>query len=142
MPFLNCIEHNDQYQLVQLIPKLFADLKTGVFVREGLRNFHVPWTHVAMDKQELVLELDNYLMTKMCNTAGESLGLQCPGNTGLKLRKVIEQLQFKDQYQKKEQTYPQKTFRPRGTLPNLASLLLCLQGIQIASLKLKVSEMT
>ena len=95
MPFLNCIEHNNQYQLVQLIPKLFADLKTGVFVSEGLRNFHVLLAQVVMDKQELVSELNNYLMTKMCHTAGESLGLQCSGNTGLKLRKVIEQLQFK-----------------------------------------------
>ena len=77
MPFLNCVEHDDQNQLVQLILKLFADLKAVVFVSEVLRNFHVPWTQVAMDKQELVSELDHYLMTEIIHAAAEGLEAQC-----------------------------------------------------------------
>jgi hypothetical protein len=77
MPFLNCIEHNDQNQLVKLIPKLFADLKSGVLVSEALEGLHVPWTDVAMEKQKLVSELDHYLMKMICQAAADGLELQC-----------------------------------------------------------------
>ena len=77
MPFLNCVEHNDQNQLIELLPKLFADLKAGVLVSAALKDLYVPWTHVAMDKQKLVSELDHYLMKMMCQAAAEGLELQC-----------------------------------------------------------------
>ena len=45
---------------------------------KAFRNFHdKPWAHVAMDKQELASELDNYWVPKVCHAAAEGLELQC-----------------------------------------------------------------
>ena len=46
----DCVEHSDQNQLVQLIFKLLAGYRIGLFAREVLKNFHVLWADVATDK--------------------------------------------------------------------------------------------
>jgi len=39
MPFLNCVERSDQAQLVDILPKLHAQLKTGTVENDALGTF-------------------------------------------------------------------------------------------------------
>ena len=52
-------------------------MEAVVFLTEVLRNFHVPWIHIAMEKQTPVSELDHYVMTKMYHAVAEGLEVQC-----------------------------------------------------------------
>ena len=72
-----------------------------------------------MDKQELVSELDHYLMTKMIHAAAEGLEVQCYQEYWSKTEEGYRAT-VKDQ--KKEQTYQRKTSRLRDTLRSLVSL--------------------
>ena len=92
---------------------------------------------LAMDKQELVSELDHYLMIKMRHAAAEDLELPCSQEYCSEIE-GYKATAFHRLRPEKERTYQQKTFKLR----DLASLLLCLQGIQIDFLKPNASEIT
>ena len=77
MPFLNCVERSDQAQLVDILPKLHAELKTGTVENDALATFQVPWTHVAMQNQKLDSKLEKYMIKAMCLKAADGLELQC-----------------------------------------------------------------
>ena len=57
MPYLNCIEKNDQNYLLFILEKLYKDLLEGKM--DTLSEFHVPWTHVDMNKQKPTSALDH-----------------------------------------------------------------------------------
>ena len=48
MPFLNAVERCNQDQLVEIITKLHNELENGISHNQSLKEFTVPWTHVAM----------------------------------------------------------------------------------------------
>ena len=75
MPYLNCIERSNQDDLVNILKQLFADLKEGKM--DTLRDFHVPWTHVDMTRQEPVSSLDQHLLQIMCQNAANGIQMQC-----------------------------------------------------------------
>jgi len=48
---------NDQAQLVDILPKLHAQLKTQTVENDALGTFQLPWTDSAMQNQKLDSEL-------------------------------------------------------------------------------------
>ena len=75
MPYLNCIERSNQNDLVRILKNLYDDLKVGKM--DTLKDFHVPWTHVNMSKQEPKTVFDNHLLKLMCEHAAEGIEMQC-----------------------------------------------------------------
>ena len=71
---------------------------------------------LAMDKQELVSELDHYLMIKMCHAAAEDLELPCSQEYCSEIEEGYKATAFHRLRPEKEQTYQQKTFKLRDTL--------------------------
>ena len=77
MPFLNAVEKCDQNELMPLLVQLHSDLLAGKM--DTLDPFHVPWTHVNMQKQKPTTALDHLLLKNMCSEAAKGLFLQCTG---------------------------------------------------------------
>ena len=77
MPFLNCVERCNQNQLVEILPTLHSDLKNKTLKSPSLQPYHVPWTHVDMDKQKPETELDKFILDEMCVKAAKGVELQC-----------------------------------------------------------------
>ena len=75
MPFLNCVEKTDQNELVVILPQLYADLSASKM--DTLKDYHVKWTHIEMEKQQPSNNLENYLLKEMCVTAAEGVKMQC-----------------------------------------------------------------
>ena len=76
MPFLNAVERYNQDQLVEILPKLQKELESGILHNQSLKEFIVPWTHVAMKNQVLTTELEHYLIKRMCSSAASGLEMQ------------------------------------------------------------------
>ena len=75
MPFLNCVEKSDQNGLMEILPKLYEDLKEEKF--DTLKDYIVPWTHVDMESLKPVSLLDHQILSLMCKEAAEGLKMQC-----------------------------------------------------------------
>ena len=75
MPFLNCVELSDQNDLVSILKKLYEDLKDGKL--DTLKDFHVTWTHIDMQKLVPSSPFDHYLLDIMCKNAAEGILMQC-----------------------------------------------------------------
>jgi len=65
-------QRSDQAQMVDILPKLHAQLKTGTVENDALGTFQVPWAHVAMHNQMLDSELEKYLI-RVCLKAADGL---------------------------------------------------------------------
>ena len=77
MPFLNCVERCDQNQLMDIIPNLHKDLEKKILQSASLQPYHVPWTHVNMNKQKPESDLDKFILDEMCLKAAKGIELQC-----------------------------------------------------------------
>ena len=77
MQFLNCVERCDQNQLVEILPILHNDLENKILRSPSLEPYHVPWTHVDMEKQKPTTELDKFILDDMCTNAAKGVKLQC-----------------------------------------------------------------
>ena len=77
MPFLNCVERCDQNQLVEILPILHNDLENKILRSPSLEPYHVPWTHVDMEKQKPSTEHDKFILDDMCTNAAKEVKLQC-----------------------------------------------------------------
>lgn len=77
MPFLNCVEQCNQNDLVNILPELHKELLSLKYKNQSLLKYKVPWKHVKMENQELVSDLEIFIMNKMCTSAAAGLELQC-----------------------------------------------------------------
>ena len=60
---------------------------------ESLEMFHVPWNHVAMEKQK-PSKLDNYFLDMICKSTAAGLELQCLEIIGLRVKEIKGLLHF------------------------------------------------
>ena len=60
MPYLNFVERSDQNDLVSTMKTLYEDLGNGKM--DKLKHYQVPWTHVNMNAQKTVSDLDHHLL--------------------------------------------------------------------------------
>ena len=63
MPFLNCIEKNDQNDLVQLLPNLHQELCEHKL--DTLKYYGVKWTHVKFVENEPDNDLDKFILNRV-----------------------------------------------------------------------------
>ena len=75
MPFLNCVERANQDLPIDMLPKLCSDLAEKE--TDTLRNYHVEWTHVDIEKNAPHSDLDHLLLEEMCIQAAKGVELQC-----------------------------------------------------------------
>ena len=73
MPYLNFIEKGNQQDLVEMLPKLYMDLKQGKV--DTLERYEVEWTHVQ--EHPPTGELEKYIIYQMCRLTAEGVKLQC-----------------------------------------------------------------
>ena len=75
MPFLNCMERSTQHAFIDILPKLCKDLSERK--TDTLAEFHVEWTHVKMNDNRPISDLDHFLLGVMCKQAALGVELQC-----------------------------------------------------------------
>lgn len=75
MPYVNCVEKTTQVELKGILFKLHTELRSGQLTT--LDDFHVPWKHVHMDRQQPTSELDKYLLQQMCYNSADGIVMQC-----------------------------------------------------------------
>lgn len=75
MPFLNCVEKCNQNQLMPILKKLHDDLQEGKM--DTMSQYHVPWTHIDIDKIVPVSPLDHAVIKRMCQEAAKGVHMQC-----------------------------------------------------------------
>ena len=63
MLFLNSVEKTDQNNLVKILPQLYDDLSDSKL--DTLKQYHVKWTHVQMEKQQPNTDFNQYLLKRM-----------------------------------------------------------------------------
>ena len=73
LPLLNCVEVCDQSKLLQILPKLYYDLKE--LRTDTLEEFIVVYKHVPVE--EPVIELGKEIINMMCLDAAAGIKLQC-----------------------------------------------------------------
>ena len=67
MFFLNSVEKTDQNNLVKILPQLYDDLSDSK--PDTLKQYHVKWTHIQMEKQQPNTDFNQYLLKRMCLNA-------------------------------------------------------------------------
>ena len=73
LPFLNCVEKSTQEELLEVLPRLYADLLVGN--TDTLKPFLVTYKHVPAE--ELSSQLEKEAMNMMRLDAAAGIKLQC-----------------------------------------------------------------
>ena len=75
MTFLNFVEKTDHNDLVKILLQLYDDLSNSKL--DSLRQYHVKWNHVPMEKQQPNTDFDHYLWKRMHLNGAEGAKIQC-----------------------------------------------------------------
>ena len=73
LPFLNFIEKSTQNTLLEILPKLYEDLKNNK--TNTLNDFHVKYTRITV--QNLIEPLQLLILEKLCSHAANAIYVQC-----------------------------------------------------------------
>ena len=96
------------YPSMSFRSRVHKDLNEGVLATESLEMFHVPWNHVAMEKQK-PSKLGNYFLDMICKSTAAGLELQCLEIIGLRVKEIKGLLHFTNLLQKKRRACQLKT---------------------------------